>query len=79
MVKFRVKILNNKNNNQKSVNIPGYVFKYGYLEYIPGKLYNIEITKDIHLNPQLEITNEMKETYFAENIDIKNLKKLSIC
>jgi len=79
MVKFRVKILNNKNNNQKSVIIPSYVFKYGYLEYIPGKLYHIEITKDNHLNPQLEITNEMKETYFLENSDIKNLKKISIC
>ena len=79
MVKFRAKILNNKNNNQKSVNIPSYIFKYHHLEYIPGKLYHIEITKDNHLNPQLEITNEMKETYFAENGDIKNLKNISIC
>ena len=76
MVKFRAKILNNKNTNQKSVSIPSYIIKYGHLEYIPGKLYHIEITKDLPLNPQYEIMDEMKEGHFSEDGNIKNLKQI---
>ena len=76
MVKFRAKILNNKNTNQKSVSIPSHIIKYGHLEYIPGRFYHIEITKDIPLTLRHEIMDEMKETYFSKDGNIKNLKKI---
>ncbi|GAG72908.1 unnamed protein product, partial [marine sediment metagenome] len=78
MVKFEAKILNNKKTNQKSINIPSYIIKYGHLQYIPERLYHIEITLDVPMKHQIEVIDEMKETYFSEDGNIKNLKKIEI-